>query len=174
MHGSSSFLARDRFELLSAYLDGELTAQERQQVELWLEQEPEVQCLYGRLLSLRRGFQAMPSLPVAPDPNPLIDRIFDNLDQLEQRRRQRLLWRVGPVAAAIVGACTGLWMAQGRIPQFARQTETEPAAAVLPPPTTLAIALDEPIIAVQPPAPNSLRIALDEPIFQVTGEESKP
>ncbi len=36
---------RDRFELLSAYLDGEVTAAERRQIEQWLATEPEVQSL---------------------------------------------------------------------------------------------------------------------------------
>jgi len=40
-------LKRDRFELLSAYLDGEVTAAQRQQVEDWLGNDPEVQ-LYAR------------------------------------------------------------------------------------------------------------------------------
>jgi anti-sigma factor RsiW len=39
---------RDRFELLSAYLDGELTATERRQIEDWLKTAPEVQRLYAR------------------------------------------------------------------------------------------------------------------------------
>ena len=38
---------RDRFELLSAYIDGEVTAAERGQIEQWLTTDPEVQCLYA-------------------------------------------------------------------------------------------------------------------------------
>lgn len=33
-------LKRDRFELLSAYLDGEVTSSERHQVEDWLRSDP--------------------------------------------------------------------------------------------------------------------------------------
>lgn len=45
---------RDTFERLSAYLDGEVTAAERQQVEAWLATDSEAQRLYQRLLNLRQ------------------------------------------------------------------------------------------------------------------------
>lgn len=51
---------RDRFELLSAYLDGEVTAAERRQIEQWLTTEPEVQSLYARVLKLRPLWVTMP------------------------------------------------------------------------------------------------------------------
>ncbi|HCF30595.1 MAG TPA: hypothetical protein DEV81_26145 [Cyanobacteria bacterium UBA11049] len=58
---------RDRFELLSAYLDGEVTATERQQIELWLTTDPEVQRLYARALKLRPEWGTMP-VPAAQQP----------------------------------------------------------------------------------------------------------
>ena len=51
---------RDRFELLSAYIDGEVTAAERGQIEQWLTTDPEVQCLYERVLKLRPLWATMP------------------------------------------------------------------------------------------------------------------
>ncbi|MFM8202724.1 MAG: anti-sigma factor family protein, partial [Dolichospermum sp.] len=48
---------REYFELLSAYLDGEVTATERRQVEQWLSTDASVKCLYKRLLNLRQGLQ---------------------------------------------------------------------------------------------------------------------
>jgi|LakMenEpi03Aug12_release.lakeMendotaPanAssembly.Ray.scaffolds.fasta_scaffold22381_6 hypothetical protein len=50
---------RDCFELLSAYLDGEVTAQDRAVVEHWLNTDPSVKCLYHRLLCLRQGCQEL-------------------------------------------------------------------------------------------------------------------
>jgi anti-sigma factor RsiW len=52
---------RDRFELLSAYIDGEVTAAERGQIEQWLTTDPEVQCLYARVLKLRPLWSTMPA-----------------------------------------------------------------------------------------------------------------
>ncbi|MEM9906299.1 MAG: Fis family transcriptional regulator [Cyanobacteria bacterium P01_D01_bin.44] len=51
---------RDRFELLSAYLDGEVTPGERRQVARWLSEDSRAQALYHRLLSLRQAMRAMP------------------------------------------------------------------------------------------------------------------
>ena len=48
------------FELLSAYLDGEVTSEQRQQVQELLKQDPETKALYQRLLALREGFQNLP------------------------------------------------------------------------------------------------------------------
>ncbi len=45
---------RDRFELLNAYLDGEVTAAQRQQIDNWLTTDSQVQCLYARALKLRQ------------------------------------------------------------------------------------------------------------------------
>ncbi|MEL6165322.1 MAG: zf-HC2 domain-containing protein, partial [Cyanobacteria bacterium J06628_3] len=50
--GAKNMVKRDRFELLSAYLDGEVTAAERRQVEEWLANDSSVQNLHKRLLSL--------------------------------------------------------------------------------------------------------------------------
>ena len=50
---------RDRFELLSAYLDGEVSPEERRLIMSWLDQDLETQCLYQRLLQLRQGFQRL-------------------------------------------------------------------------------------------------------------------
>ncbi|MEA5463063.1 anti-sigma factor family protein [Leptothoe sp. PORK10 BA2] len=56
----------ERFELLSAYLDDEVTAAERQQVAQWLMDEPHTLQMYRRLLMLR---QAIRTAPVQPQPS---------------------------------------------------------------------------------------------------------
>lgn len=48
---------RDRFELLSAYLDGEVTPEERRMVLTWISNDPKTKCLYNRLMRLRQGFR---------------------------------------------------------------------------------------------------------------------
>jgi hypothetical protein len=50
-------MKRDRFELLSAYLDGEVTPEERTLVQNWLSNDPTAKCLYNRLVALRRGLR---------------------------------------------------------------------------------------------------------------------
>ena len=52
----------DQFELLSAYLDGEVTATERQRIEQWLATDESGKRLYMRLLKLRHGVRSI-SIP---------------------------------------------------------------------------------------------------------------
>ena len=48
------------FELLSAYLDGEVTPTQRKEVQELLAQDPEAQGLYRRLLALRQEINSLP------------------------------------------------------------------------------------------------------------------
>ena len=56
----------ERFELLSAYLDGEVTAEERYQVQEWLDNDPKLKQTYLKLLRLQQ------SIPQIPTPSPSI------------------------------------------------------------------------------------------------------
>lgn len=96
-------LKRDRFELLSAYLDGEVTAEERRQVEAWLATDPEMQTLHARLVKLEQGFQRLP-MPVAhQSTEKTIEQV---LNRVEKRPRLMLVWTGlgAAAAAAVVGA----------------------------------------------------------------------
>jgi predicted anti-sigma-YlaC factor YlaD len=96
---------RDRFELLSAYLDGEVTAAERKQVEEWLANDPAVKCLYARLISLRQGLRAM---PVPASERPIEQTVQQVMARL--RRRSQIKWAFGgaAVAACILGSLVGI------------------------------------------------------------------
>lgn len=107
---SSSFwdldsLQKDDFELLSAFLDGEVTAAERQQVQKRLTTDTEMQRLHHRLLKLRQGFAGFENLPLpvaSQSAASLTQQVFAKVDQ---RRRVRLgLGFGGAIAALAVGA----------------------------------------------------------------------
>src|SRR5689334_3841490 len=49
-----------REELISAYVDGELTTEERAQVELWLAESAEARQLYEEWLAVRAAMSALP------------------------------------------------------------------------------------------------------------------
>ncbi len=103
--GAMDMVKRDRFELLSAYLDGEVTAVERKQVEEWLANDAAVQQLYARLLKLRQGLRTMP-VPQAQQPiEETVQKVMARV-----RRRTRLAWVCGgtALAATIIGAVSGL------------------------------------------------------------------
>lgn len=100
--GTMDMLKRDRFELLSAYLDGEVTAAERRQVEDWLANDPDSQRLYGRLLKLRMGVQTIP-VPAAQQPvEQTIEQVYQRMHR--RSRRSTVVWGGSAIAALVIGA----------------------------------------------------------------------
>lgn len=126
----------DRWELLNAYLDGETTAVEEQQVEQWLQEDPAYGDLYQRLMTLSDGCHHLPE----PPPNSgvshgeLCQGVFAAIDHQEHQR----WWWWG--AAALVGALStfGFLMPRSLSPQLAQQEVNPPEAsarvAISPPP----------------------------------------
>lgn len=157
-------LKRDRFELLSAYLDGEVTPQERRQVDGWLRTDESMQCLYARLLQLRQQMQAM-SMPSAPSaPNDTADAVCKRLE-----RRSRRPYAVGGTVAI-----AALFYA------FFSNTVSIPQQAVNPVDSSgdnLALSLDEPLVQIDPDeiaqmskamlSDEQLALSLNQPLFYI-------
>ncbi len=149
--GAMDMLKRDRFELLSAYLDGEVTAAERKQVEEWLANDPESQRLYERLLKLRSSFQTIP-VPAAQKPvEQTIELVYQRVDR--RSRRRAVVWSGSAIAAMVLGA----------------------VSTVLPTRQLLQIA-QSPHQEIEP-----LRVALNSPVVEIPklgiappGEQSQP
>ncbi|PZD74826.1 hypothetical protein C1752_00722 [Acaryochloris thomasi RCC1774] len=114
-------LNNDRFELLSAYLDHEVSAEERKQVEQWLTNDSEFYTLYQRLLTLQRSCQSLPTPSAAPV-DQTIDRVFERIDS----RRRLPLWSTLAAAAVAgtVGAIAGAWNGGPLSPQFAETQDS--------------------------------------------------
>lgn len=131
---------RDRFELLSAYLDGEVSATERKQVEHWLETDPNIQCLYKRLLNLRQRLRSTPVPAATQSVDVTVDRVFS---RLENRRRKPILFVGGAaIAAAVIAAVSGIFGNQNAwSPQMANSPVRSDSEA-------LTIALSEPVIQI--------------------------
>jgi anti-sigma factor RsiW len=144
--GAMDMVKRDRFELLSAYLDGEVTAAERRQVEDWLANDVAVQRLYSRLLKLRQGIRTMPIPTAQQSPETTAEQVFAKVN-----RRSRLAWKFGgaAVAACVIGAVTN-WLPgrQTTIPQLAQQPQEQPTQAVTKPDALPMIALNNPVIEI--------------------------
>ncbi|MBD2520197.1 zf-HC2 domain-containing protein [Nostoc sp. FACHB-973] len=147
--GFMDMVKRDRFELLSAYLDGEVTAAERRQVEEWLANDASVQCLYARLLKLRQGLRTLPVPTPQQCPEATAQQVLARL-----RRRSRFNWMVGSAAAAacVIGAVSGLLPGGGsRTPQLAQRPQIQPiqtSSASVVPPSSLMVGLNNPVIEI--------------------------
>ncbi|MEM9539427.1 MAG: Fis family transcriptional regulator [Cyanobacteria bacterium P01_E01_bin.42] len=156
---------RDRFELLSAYFDGEVTSRERQQVQEWLDSDAEVQCLYRRLLQLRQGLQGMP----VPATTRSTEEIAANVFRAIERRRIRrfAILGGGAIAAAMVAAVSLFLPVEGGFaPRMARTPESKPSLSNEVPDDGLLVALDRPVVSI-PPATDTLMIPLDRPVVEI-------
>ncbi|MFQ4136430.1 anti-sigma factor family protein [Nodosilinea sp. PGN35] len=131
---------RDRFELLSAYLDGEVTPEERQQVLCWLQNDDGARALYNRLLTLRQGLRTQ----IAPDcdAEATLVGVFHCLN-----RRLRLVTMAGAGVAAI--GVINLLSGGAGVGNPAWRMATSA------PPETLQIALDQPAFPIPDAAPVS-------------------
>lgn len=165
---------RDTFELLSAYLDGEVTAAERQQVEAWLATDPEGQRLYQRLLTLKQHMQALP-VPLTPC---AADHLAAQV--IAKANRPRRIWIWGSagatLAASLVALLTGLIPNPLPNLQLAvtspARLEGEPSPLLIEPAAVgLMLSLDRPPVAI--PVSETAPAALGEPPAESTPKTTK-
>lgn len=133
----------DRFELLSAYLDGEVTAAERQQVETWLATDPKIQQLHTRLLTLRHEMQVFGTMQ-PPASAAVDDTVVEVMQRLDRRPRRVVRWGGAAIAATLIGAVTLVLSPVGRSPSGQYAETPAPSSSS----TALQIALDAPVIDI--------------------------
>ncbi|MEN9567255.1 MAG: hypothetical protein RLZZ69_2451, partial [Cyanobacteriota bacterium] len=80
-------LPTDGFELLSAYIDGELSPKERHQVQTWIDRDPQTKRLYIELLALQSQMQALKAPPSHRTTGQMTEQVFQALDCQRSRRR---------------------------------------------------------------------------------------
>ncbi len=145
----------ERFELLSAYLDGEVSPSERKQVEQWLADDPEFKQTYRQMLALQEGWKSSPAVAPSMPTEQLVNRVMARLD----RRPKVLVWGgLGAMAAIAVGAFSGLLPgSQGGIFQSAKAPESQrnlslpTAPAQSPASTTVAMRSNELMLVLDRP-----------------------
>ncbi|NJM73196.1 MAG: transcriptional regulator [Scytonema sp. RU_4_4] len=161
--GAMDMLKRDRFELLSAYLDGEVTAAERKQVEEWLADDATVQRLYARLLKLRQGVRAIP----VPEPQQSVEETVEQV-MTRLRRRPRLVWLAGgaAVAACVISTLSGLLTGgEARIPLLAQNQPIKQTQSVISTPVVaspLSVAINYTVIPIPKTAKASFENSVDK------------
>ena len=133
-----------RFELLSAYLDGEVTPAERKQVQEWLDTDPQTQKLYTRLLRLRQELDNIPIVPAASPNTQLADCVFARIDRQSHRKRLVIISGAA-IATVVIGAVSSLFFGN-KSPVF--QFAENPLAPIEKDSEPLKIALNHPIIEI--------------------------
>jgi predicted anti-sigma-YlaC factor YlaD len=154
-------LPSEKFELLSAYLDGEVSLDERKQVEAWLASDAQFQQTYQQMLSLQGSLRSMPAVAPSMPTEELIGQVMQRLD------RKPKLWAWGGLGAAVatlfIGAMSGLLTGnQSGNLQMAQQPKPQPQLTIpqpsIPPvamqtgesinPKALMIVLERPPVAI--------------------------
>ena len=130
----------DAFSLLSAYIDGEATPEERRQVNQWLDNDPEVKSLYLHLLRIRQNLQQMPVPQSSASTAETVERFFWLLDQ--RRRRNMAKMGLGAIAALFVAALLGLVPGVPSVTQLAKSSDNNMESQ------QLMIALNRPIVPI--------------------------
>ncbi len=148
------FSLEDRFELLSAYLDRELSVAQKKEVQAWLDNDPQTKEVYLRLLTLRQALQNMPVPEPEISPEQLSNQVFAKIDR---RQRQSRLWWLGggAIAAIFLGAISGILPGMPKpLLQMALEQPKE----------DLVIAINNPTIKIVEP---ELMIPLDRPAVAI-------
>ena len=151
---NSMITPNERFELLSAYIDGELTEAEEQLVEQWLSDDVDFRRIYLQQMKLRQSLIDLP-VPVATNSSAkketeiMIDRVFAEIDKRSQRRKWKIAG-IGISVAAVVGVFGSLFTLSSS-PQFSPVANSvkSPAPVVEEP---VLIAIEEPLV----PLPKSM------------------
>ncbi|MEG4804317.1 zf-HC2 domain-containing protein [Microcoleus sp. ARI1-B5] len=161
--GNVTTMMRDRFELLSAYIDGEVTAAERRQVEEWLTNDPTTKRLYSRLMVMQQGFQSMPVPGAEQSAQDLAAKV---LQRVERKTKRTWVLGGGAIAALLIAAVAGV--AGGR-QLFAPQFATSPVPAES---DGLIVALNEPLVEIV--NPNDLMLGVNAPVMDIPKAVATP
>lgn len=134
----------DCFELLSAYIDGELSASEKKQVQARLDRDAQFKQLYIQLLTLQGQMQHS----VAPPSNKSVDQIttevFKSLDRNRSQQR-KLVWGSSAIAASVIAGVSGMF--GGFTPWSLRMADLNTPSPVSNS-VMLAVAVDQPAINI--------------------------
>lgn len=147
---NSMTIPQERFELLSAYIDGEVSESEEQLVELWLSDDVNFRRMYQQQLKLRQLLIDLPvpvavSSSVKAETELMVDRVFAQIDKRSQRRKWKLAG-IGIAVAAVVGVFGSIFTFNSS-PQFspvANSIKVKSPAPVAEEPVL--IAMEEPLV----------------------------
>lgn len=125
----NDFEHSEHYELLSAYIDGELSPQETAKVESLLATDQNLQQEYQRLLKLRKAFQQLPTFTPSYSAEQLSQGVFAQVNR--RRQNKRWLWGGGAIAALSVTALSSLFTPNANIvPQLAQTQDYDQGVVI--------------------------------------------
>jgi predicted anti-sigma-YlaC factor YlaD len=144
----------EKFELLSAYLDGEVNAAERKQVELWLQEDTAFKAMFNKMRGMHTAIEQSPMPPVTEPINKFADEVFAKIDQ---RRQLKFLKVVGGACVAGMVAAGAMFTAtfqgsnhQMQMAKSVLPTSVPNSLSILVKPTPLMVALNDSIVQISP------------------------
>jgi anti-sigma factor RsiW len=149
----------EQFELLSAYVDDEVTTSERYEVEALLESDEAFAHQYRQMLRIQTSLPAMSVPSTSQSPEELALAVFAEIDR--PRKRKLSIVGVGAIAAgflSVVAGLTGLIGGNDRQPQFANGNAPAP----------IMVALNDPILSI-PVKSEGIQVPVSSP--EVNAEE---
>lgn len=143
------------YELLSAYIDGEVTPEERRQVHHRLDNDRQYKAAYLQMMQLRSHLQSIPAPKTTQSVKELARAVFKRVDH----RTNLMVVSGGGAIAALFLAVLATWIPQGGsrstlLAQFNR-VESEP----------LQIALNEPLLPIV--NPEAASVTVDQPLILI-------
>jgi anti-sigma factor RsiW len=138
----------NNFELISAYLDDELSPTARHQVQKWIDEDPQVKQLYHKLLVLQGQIQSLEAPPNQKTVGEITEQVFHSLDR--QRHRRWILLAGSAIAASCLATITGL--IPGLMPSSLQLAQSPNSRELVPDVASeqgmLAVALNKPAINI--------------------------
>ena len=148
----------DCFELLSAYIDGEASSAECQQVQQLLDNDPEFKQLYLQLLRLQGEIHSLTvEIPQEISSEILAQNVFAEVDR-SHRHRKLLLWGGGVIASTIITAMSGI------VPGFnspSLRLADSQIEEPLPETVMVAVTLNQPTVTIPKAAISPFPINID-------------
>lgn len=138
-----NYTEEDCFELLSAYLDGEVTPQERKQVQEWLDCDPEIKKIYLQLRRLHNDLENLAAPTTNTSTEQISAKVFQSIDR-SQRKRRTLVWSGGAIAALCVAALSNLFSVNSPTFKVVQSPQQDSANQTL----MVAVAVNKPAVRI--------------------------
>ncbi|ELR96770.1 anti-sigma factor [Gloeocapsa sp. PCC 73106] len=115
----------EHFELLSAYIDQELSEEETTKIKSLLQNDQRLQHEYQQMLRLRAKLKNLPQPSPIILPEQLAAQVLNRVKQ-QERKRSKWGWSGGAIAALSVAALSGLFTPiPSRLPQLANSSDQD-------------------------------------------------